>query len=72
MRRLSASWKTGADRLLLGLVSALVCCGAYISQARQFASSAPGEKTTIADDVTAHYHVLRGLRFNDYSCDYSY
>ena len=64
------SWKTGAGRSLIVSVLAFACSGICIHRARQYASLAPGERTTTAYDVQRHYHFMHGFRFNYSSCDY--
>jgi hypothetical protein len=48
------------------------CAGIRIYTAREFASAAPSERTTTAHVVSVEHHIFRYLRFNFYSCTYSF
>jgi hypothetical protein len=59
-------------RSLILAVPVFVLAGHFIYKAREFASTAPREKTTAARDVSVYHHIFRGLRFNYYSCTYDF
>ncbi len=48
------------------------CAGLVIHDAREFAGVAVIGRTTTSGDVFVSYNLFRGLRFNYYSCQYSF
>jgi hypothetical protein len=64
--------KTGDGRSLILSILFFVCAGTCIYKAREFASAAPSEKTAAAQDISVYHHIFRYLRFNFYSCTYSF
>lgn len=69
---MSLSGKTGAGRFFLLLTLAFVCAGICVFKAREFASAAANERTTVAHVVSVYHSIFRGLRFNYYSCSYNF
>jgi hypothetical protein len=64
--------KIGDIRSLVLLVSSVACAAMYLHTANEFGRSAANEKTTITSDINVKYNAWYGLRFNYYSCHYSF
>jgi hypothetical protein len=66
------SGKTGVSCSLILLIAVFVCAGFRIYNAGQLAKAAPNEKTAAAHVVSVEHHIFRYLRFNFYSCEYTF
>ncbi|MGD0902267.1 MAG: hypothetical protein ABR924_04915 [Terracidiphilus sp.] len=66
------SWKIGDGRSLILSIVVFVGAGICIYEAREFASTAPSERTTTAHVVSVKHHIFRYLRFNFYNCTYNF
>jgi hypothetical protein len=53
-------------------VLVVVGAGVITHRAREFASAAQNERTTTAHIFSVRHNMLRGLRFNYYSCNYTF
>ncbi len=60
-----------AHSLILAVLVFFIA-GSFIYKSRKFASAAPRERASTAQDVSIYHHVFRGLRFNYYSCTYNF
>jgi hypothetical protein len=69
---MSINWKAAANRWLIAALLVLACGGLEIVKAKQFAAAAPAERTATAQNLSRSHHASRGLRFNYYSCDYTF
>jgi hypothetical protein len=67
------SWKSGSSgRSLMWAVLVVVGVGVITHRAREFASAVQNERTTTAHIFAVHHNIFRGLRFNYYSCNYTF
>lgn len=55
---------------MIGLTLAFACAGLCVHRARQYAATAPGERSTVAYDLQRRHRFMHGFRFSYSSCDY--
>jgi hypothetical protein len=69
---MSIRGKNAAGSWWIAALLVIACGGVELHKARQFAAAAPAERTATARNLSRSYHANSGLRFNYYSCDYSF
>jgi hypothetical protein len=69
---MSMRWKNRAGSWWIVALLVFACGGLDVYKARQFAAATPAERTATAQNLSRSYHGYSGLRFNYYSCDYTF